>query len=63
MDRYSPQRPAKKAKAPDPWIAWNLAHPELVCTEVACPHNKQTIERRRTRRTYAEAQIATRPTS
>lgn len=40
---------AAKEKAPDPWIAWNKAHPELVCTEAGCPHNRQTIERRQTR--------------
>lgn len=48
MTAVPAKKPVKK-KAPDPWIAWNEEHPELVCSESACPHNRQTIERRRTR--------------
>lgn len=50
MNRYVPtKKPAKKKEPTKPWEAWNKAHPELVCSEAACPHNRQTVERRQTK--------------
>lgn len=46
MNRYVPAKSKAKVKKVDPWVRWNEEHPELVCTEAACPHNRQTIERR-----------------